>query len=200
MISETKDPNTLFKDWLAEAEEHEINNYNAVNLATVGNNGRPSNRMMLLKGYDERGYVIYTNYESRKGQEILSNDYASLCFYWKSTNRQVRIEGQIVAVTSQEADEYFATRDRGSQIGAWASKQSSHLENRSVFEERIKHFEDKYSKTDKIPRPPHWSGFRVIPDRVEFWQEMPYRQHDRVVYTKTDTEADGNWTTERIYP
>ncbi|MBL4589399.1 MAG: pyridoxamine 5'-phosphate oxidase [Alphaproteobacteria bacterium] len=200
MISETKDPNTLFKAWLAEAEEHEINNYNAVNLATVGNNGRPSNRMMLLKGYDKRGFVIYTNYESRKGQEILSNDYASLCFYWKSTNRQVRIEGKIVAVAAQEADEYFATRDRGSQIGAWASKQSSHLENRSVFEERIKHFEDKYSKTDNIPRPPHWSGFRVIPDRVEFWQEMPYRQHDRVVYTKTDTGADGNWTTERVYP
>ncbi|MGB1077229.1 MAG: pyridoxamine 5'-phosphate oxidase [Bdellovibrionales bacterium] len=199
MISETKDPNELFKTWLSEAEEHEINNYNALNLATVGANNRPSNRMVLLKGYDENGFVIYTNYESRKGQEILNNGFCSMCFHWKSLKRQLRIEGQIISVTNEEADKYFATRDRQSQISAWASKQSRPLEKRQDFEDRLQKYTEKFADMESVPRPPHWSGFRVIADRIEFWQEMPYRQHDRVVYTRTDADKDA-WTTHRLYP
>ena len=199
MISETKNPNTLFRTWLNEAEKLEINNYNAMNLATVGSNGRPSSRMVLLKGYDENGFVIYTNYESRKGQEILNHGFCALCFHWKSLKRQVRIEGEIISVTNEEANKYFSTRDRRSQISAWASKQSQPLPNRAEFEERIKQYEEKFKNLEQVPRPPHWSGFRVIADKLEFWQEMPYRQHDRVVYKRSEIDK-GDWDIERLYP
>ena len=191
-----KDPIVLFHQWLAEAEKTEPNDPNAMAVATADAQGRPSLRMVLLKEADQRGFVFYTNLESRKGQDLQANAYAALCLHWKSLRRQVRVEGRVVPVTAEEADAYFASRARGSQIGAWASKQSRPLAGRFELEKRIGEYAAKFG-LGKVPRPDHWSGFRVVPDRIEFWADRPFRLHDRTVYTPTE---DGGWTLEHLFP
>lgn len=189
-------PFKLFADWFAEAERHELNDPNAMSLATIGDGGLPSLRIVLLKGYDTKGFCFFTNTHSRKGGQLDKSPLAALCFHWKSIRRQVRIEGKVERVSEQEADDYFNSRPRGSQIGAWASLQSTHLDNRHILEKRVKEFEDKFSGVP-VPRPPHWSGYRVVPEMIEFWQDMPYRLHDRVIFTK---DTKGHWQHERWYP
>lgn len=189
-------PFKLFADWFVEAERHELNDPNAMSLATIGDDGLPSLRIVLLKGYDPRGFCFFTNTHSRKGGQLDKSPAAALCFHWKSVRRQVRIEGKVECVSEQEADDYFTSRPRGSQIGAWASLQSSHLDNRHTLEKRVKEFEEKFSGAP-VPRPPHWSGYRIIPSMIEFWQDMPFRLHDRVIFT---LDAKGKWCHERWYP
>lgn len=189
------DPLEIFKSWLAEAETAEPNDPTALSLSTVGEDGMPSSRMVLLKGYDARGFVFYTNYESRKGRQLLAHPKAAMLFHWKSLRRQVRIEGAVEQVSATEADEYFASRPKQSQIGAWASDQSRPLEGRFELEKRVAKFAAKYG-LGKVPRPPHWSGFRVVPRLIEFWQDGAFRLHDRLVYTR----AGEDWTTERLFP
>ncbi|HSK38635.1 MAG TPA: pyridoxamine 5'-phosphate oxidase [Arenibaculum sp.] len=194
-------PYDLFRRWLGEAERSEPNDPNAVALATADAAGVPSVRMVLLKGVDERGFVFYTNLESRKGEQLRANRNAALCFHWKSLRRQVRVEGAVEQVGDDEADVYFQTRPRGSQIGAWASRQSQPLEGRWELEKRVAEYTARYA-IGHIPRPPHWSGFRVLPKRIEFWQDRPFRLHDRIVH-HAERAADGSvlrWTTERLYP
>ena len=195
------DPIGLFSDWLREAEAKEINDPTALALATVGADGMPSCRMVLLKGHDERGFVFYTNYESRKGSQLLACSKAAMLFHWKSLRRQVRIEGPVEQVSSEEADTYFASRPRQSQIGAWASDQSRPLEGRFELEKRIAVFAAKHA-IGKVPRPPHWSGFRVLPRLIEFWQDGAFRLHDRLVYHRYLEAGDGDqaWRTERLFP
>ena len=189
------EPFQLFDRWFAEASEKEPNDPNAMSLATVGADGQPSVRMVLLKGIDARGFVFYTNYESRKGTQILENRKAALLFHWKSLRRQVRVEGDVEPVSDQEADDYYHSRPRASQIGAWASQQSRPLETRFELEKRVAQFTAKYP-VGTIPRPPYWSGFRILPQRFEFWEDRPFRLHDRLVYI----QADGGWRTEKLYP
>jgi len=189
------EPFQLFDRWFAEASEKEPNDPNAMSLATVGADGQPAVRMVLLKGVDPRGFVFYTNYESRKGTQILENRKAALLFHWKSLRRQVRVEGDVESVSDQEADDYYHSRPRASQIGAWASQQSRPLEGRFELEKRVAQFTAKYP-IGTIPRPPYWSGFRILPRRLEFWEDRPFRLHDRLVYTR----SDGGWRTEKLYP
>ncbi|MBI5615985.1 MAG: pyridoxamine 5'-phosphate oxidase [Gammaproteobacteria bacterium] len=190
-----QDPFALFGDWLAEAERDEPNDPTAVSVASVGPDGRPSLRMVLLRGYDTRGFVFYTNFESRKGREILAHPFAALCFHWKSLQRQVRIEGPVEVVSEEEADAYFATRPRDSQIGAWASDQSRPLASRFELETRVAKFAAKFA-IGSIPRPPHWSGMRVIPERIEFWKSGMFRLHDRLLYER---KGEG-WETHKLFP
>ncbi len=190
-----KDPVALFRDWLEEAEKNEPVNPTAAALATADESGAPSVRMVLLRGLDERGFVFYTNLESRKGVELLANPRAALCFYWKSLHRQARVEGPAALVDETEADAYFETRDRGSQIGAWASDQSRPIGGRLELEKQVARFTAKYA-VGHVPRPPHWSGFRLRPDLIEFWEQRPFRLHRRIVYHRAGT----GWTTERLYP
>lgn len=190
-----RDPFGLFGEWLAEAEKSEPNDPNAMSLATVDGQGRPSLRMVLLKDFDERGFVFYTNLESKKGQDLAGNPHAAICLHWKSLRRQIRVEGAVEPVTAEEADAYFASRARGSQIGAWASAQSRTLEGRFELERRVGETAARFGIAT-IPRPPHWSGFRLVPRRLEFWQDRPFRLHDRLVYNR-DTSG---WTTEKLYP
>jgi pyridoxamine 5'-phosphate oxidase len=193
-MSET-DPFDHFDDWFRQAEAKEPNDPNAMALATVGADGMPSLRMVLLKGRDERGFVFYTNKESRKGEQLQAQPKAALCLYWKSLKKQIRIEGEVEQVTPAEADAYFASRHRSSQIGAWASQQSRPLAGRFELEKHIAQFTAKFG-LGTVPRPEHWSGFRVLPGRIEFWEEKPFRLHDRLVYHR-----DGNgWRTERLFP
>ncbi|HEY9536109.1 MAG TPA: pyridoxamine 5'-phosphate oxidase [Kiloniellaceae bacterium] len=189
------DPLDIFAAWLAEAEATEPNDPTAMALATVGEDGMPSCRMVLLKGYDAQGFVFYTNYESRKGRQLLASGKAALLFHWKSLRRQVRVEGAVAPVGAEEADAYFDSRPRQSQIGAWASQQSRPLESRFELEKRVALFAAKHA-IGKVPRPPYWSGFRLTPRLIEFWQDGAFRLHDRLVYT---CAAEG-WSTERLYP
>lgn len=194
-IPAASDPTGLFQDWLAEAARTEPNDPNAMTVATCTPEGRPSARIVLLKDVDARGFVFYTNKEGRKGRELLDNPFAALLFHWKTLGRQVRVEGGVEGVTDDEADAYYATRPRISRLGAWASEQSRPLLSRADLERRVAEFDARFPG-ESIPRPPHWSGFRVVPDRVEFWQDMPFRLHDRRVYTR----AGEGWTAEALYP
>jgi pyridoxamine 5'-phosphate oxidase len=194
------DPFEQFEAWLAEATPLEPCDANAMTLATATRDGRPSARIVLLKAVDPsdatpRGFVFYTNTESRKGEELSANRRAALLFYWKSLGRQVRVEGLAVPTSGEEADAYFATRPRVSRLGAWASDQSRPLAERAVLERRLAEFGARYPG-DAIPRPPHWSGYRLIPERFEFWQAQEFRLHDRIVFAV----ADDRWTTERLFP
>ena len=191
----TRDPIEVFREWLAEAEAAEPNDPTAVALATVDGAGNPSVRMVLLKGLDERGFAFYTNFESRKGEELLAQPRAALCFHWKSLRKQVRIEGPIEIVSDAEADEYFHSRARVSQIGAAASDQSRPLDSRDTLERRVREIEAKLMGAE-VPRPPNWSGFRVIPKTIEFWKDGAYRLHDRILFTRQGMD----WTAERLYP
>lgn len=187
-------PFPIFAEWLAAAEATEPNDPNAVALATATADGRPSVRIVLLKGWDERGFVIYTNLEGRKSREIKANAFAHLAFHWKTQRRQIRIEGPVEQVADGEADAYFATRPRLSQAGAWASLQSQPMPDRAAFEARLDAVLARYPA--QIPRPPHWSGWRIVPEQMEFWQDRDGRLHEREVFTRT---ADG-WTTGLLYP
>ncbi len=191
----TGDPLGLFQTWLEEAKASEPNDPNAMTLATATPGGAPSARMVLLKGFDARGFVFYTNAQSRKGDDLAANSQVALLFHWKSLRRQVRVEGRVSPVTAEEADAYFASRHRLSRLGAIASDQSRKLASRAELERRLAEAEARYPGDD-IPRPAHWTGFRVDPARLEFWQDMPYRLHDRRIYTR----QDGDWETETLYP
>jgi pyridoxamine 5'-phosphate oxidase len=197
MIRAKDDPLALFADWYAEAEKSEPNDPSAMALATMGPDGTPSCRMVLLKAFDASGFVFYTNYESRKGCQLLAHPKAALLFHWKSLRRQVRLEGSIAQTTPEEADAYFATRDRGSQIGAWASEQSRPLESRFALEKRVAEFTARHA-IGKVPRPPYWSGFRLQPLLIEFWQDGAFRLHDRLEYSRPAGGAP--WSTRTLYP
>jgi len=190
-----EEPFEEFEQWYAEARGSEPRDANAMTLASTAADGAPSARVVLLKELDKRGFVFYTNYESRKGVELITNPRAALCFYWKSLGRQVRIEGRVERVDLADADAYFATRPRDSQIGAWASQQSQPLESRAVLEGRVAELSRRY-EGQPVPRPPHWSGFRVVPTAIEFWHERPFRLHDRIVYRLDG----GRWRKERLNP
>jgi len=197
MIRETADPLELFAGWYAEAEKSEPNDPSGLTLATVGPDGTPSVRMVLLKGYDSGGFVFYTNYESRKGRHLLDHPKAAMLFHWKSLRRQVRLEGPVTQTTPEEADAYFATRARGSQIGAWASDQSRPLESRFALEKSVAEFGARHL-IGTVPRPPHWSGFRLQPNLIEFWQDGAFRLHDRLEYSRPSAGAP--WSTRTLYP
>jgi pyridoxamine 5'-phosphate oxidase len=191
------EPLRLFAAWFAEAKRAEPVNPEAMALATVGPDGLPNVRMVLLKAFDERGFAFYTNLDSVKGHELAGAPKAALAFYWKSLQRQVRARGSVELVSTQEADAYFATRSRMAQIGAWASKQSAALESRMAFEKAIARFTAKFA-VGAIPRPPNWSGYRVVPQEIEFWQERPFRLHDRIAFTRSALMAP--WSKTRLYP
>jgi pyridoxamine 5'-phosphate oxidase len=195
-FTEAAEPFLLFKQWLEDASASEPNDPNAVALATVDADGLPDVRMVLLKGFDEQGFVFYTNFESAKGREILGSMKAALCFHWKSLRRQVRVRGSVEVVSDAEADAYYATRPRGSRIGAWASKQSRPLESRFALEKAVAEYTARYA-IGEIPRPKHWSGFRIVPRTIEFWHDRPFRLHDRMVFSRA---GDGGWEKTRLYP
>ena len=194
LIEHIKDPFVLFKKWYDLACKTEINDPNAMTLSTISNN-QPSSRVVLLKSYDEIGLVFYTNSNSKKGKSIKENNNVALNFHWKTQNRQIRIEGIANIVSKEVADSYFKTRPRNSQIGAWSSNQSDDLSSRDELVKNIKDFEIKYKDKD-IPRPSHWNGYLVMPNLIEFWQEMPFRFHDRVLYLK----SDNSWKIKKLYP
>lgn len=196
-FSDSDDPFALFESWMSEAIRHEINDPNAMALATVDSGGLPNVRIVLLKQATPNGFVFYTNFESAKGHEILANPKASLCFHWKSLRRQIRIRGDIEVVDDTEADSYFASRPRGSRLGAWASQQSRPLESRFALEKAVAKYTAKHGM-GKIPRPPYWSGFCLIPQEIEFWHDRPFRLHDRIVFSRKDPRS--LWSKTRLYP
>ncbi|MDK9695641.1 MAG: pyridoxamine 5'-phosphate oxidase [Siculibacillus sp.] len=196
-FSGADEPFRLFFDWMREAEASEPNDPNAMAVASVDETGLPDVRMVLLKGFDEAGFVFYTNFESKKGVELLSSRKAALLFHWKSLRRQVRIRGPVEVVADAEADAYFASRPRASRIGAWASKQSRPLESRFALEKAVAEYGLRHA-IGEVPRPPHWSGFRVVPTAIEFWHDRPFRLHDRIEFTRPAVGAP--WEKVRLYP
>lgn len=194
-IFDRDDPFSLFADWFADAKHKEPNDPNAMALATADETGLPDVRMVLLKDFDADGFVFYTNLESAKGLQIGANPQAALCFHWKSLRRQVRLRGAVEPVTPDEADAYFASRARDSRIGAWASKQSRPLESRFALEKAVAREAARFG-LGTVPRPPHWSGFRLKPQHFEFWRDRPFRLHDRLVFDR----RDAGWTSSRLYP
>ena len=190
------DPFALFDAWLAEARAGEPNDPEAMALATADARGSPSVRMVLLKGHGPDGFIFYTNEGSEKGRELAENPAAALLFHWKSVRRQVRIEGPVGRVSNDDADAYFATRSRDSQLGAWASDQSRLLERREIFEACYEDLKQRFDGQD-VPRPPHWGGFKVVPRRFEFWQDRPHRLHERRIFVAQD---DGSWSEGLLYP
>ena len=191
------EPLRLFSAWLTEATASEPRDPTAMTLATVDADGMPNARMVLLKGVDERGFVYYTNVESQKGRELAAHPKAALVFHWKSLNRQVRVRGTVEPVSAAEADAYFATRPKQAQIGAWASKQSAPLESRLAFEKAVALYAAKYALS-AVPRPPNWSGYRIVPREIEFWHDRPFRLHDRIVFVRASLGAP--WSKTRLYP
>ena len=194
-FTEAGEPFRLFYEWLEDAGKSEPNDPNAMALATVDPDGLPNVRMVLLKGLDEKGFVFYTNFESAKGSELLASKKAALCFHWKTLRRQVRVRGPVEVVDDAEADAYYASRPRGSRIGAWASRQSRPLESRFALEKAVAEVTARHAVGD-IPRPPHWSGFRILPQTIEFWHDRPFRLHDRMVFRR----AGSDWEKTRLYP
>lgn len=192
----TDDPYKTFGEWLDRAKLSEINDPNAMNLATAGKDGRPSNRMVLLNGLDERGFVFYTNAESRKGCDIIENPFAALCFHWKTLRRQVRIEGRVEIVSDAESDAYYNSRPRQSRIGAWASQQSRPLPDYQDLKDAVATYEKKFEGRDDIPRPAYWKGFRVVPDKIEFWIDGEFRLHRRYIFTP----LENGWAVHMINP
>jgi pyridoxamine 5'-phosphate oxidase len=196
-FTEADEPLRLFAHWFAEASRTEPADANAMALATVGPDGLPNVRMVLLKGFDERGFVFYTNENSQKGQELAANPQAAVVFHWKSLQRQVRLRGGVTIVSEADADAYFASRPRISQIGAWASQQSRPLESRLAFEKAVAFYTAKHL-AGAVPRPPHWRGYCLLPSEMEFWQDRPFRLHDRIVFSRDAPDAP--WTRTRLYP
>ena len=195
LIQPKKDPFLLFEEWFEEAKLKEQNDPNAMNLSTISKDLKPSSRIVLLKSFDQDGFVFYTNLQSKKGISLLSNSNASLTFHWKSLLKQIRIEGRAHQVTNKEADDYFNSRPMESRIGAWASNQSSELSDRQELIDKISLYKKKFQQ-NSISRPPHWTGFRVEPNLIEFWKHMSFRLHDRIEYKKFDNK----WITRRLYP
>ena len=193
---ELDNPILLFTEWYKEAKKTEINDPNALALGTIDAKGYPNVRMVLLKDYGEDGFVFYTNFNSKKGSELKENQKASMCFHWKSLRRQVRVIGSVEEVTKKEADDYYSSRPYKNRIGAWASSQSQTLDKRTTFLDKIKEFEKKYPDENNVPRPPHWSGWRVIPDEIEFWVDGEGRIHERLNYKN----KNGKWEKELLYP
>ncbi len=191
------DPLILFHQWMDEAQTAEPNDPNAMALGTVDDEGMPNVRMVLLKAVDARGFVFYTNYESAKGQELLGQKKAAICFHWKSLRRQIRIRGEVETVSDQEADDYYNSRDRGSRIGAWASRQSRPMSDRYELEREVAKKAAKFA-VGSIPRPTYWSGFRLMPVAIEFWRDKPFRLHDRRLFTRNTT--DDSWSSQQLFP
>lgn len=199
-LSETDiKPNPIeqFNTWFQQALDADLIEPNAMTLATATSDGKPAARIVLLKGVSDRGFVFYTNYESQKGQQLIANPYAALVFLWDKLERQVRIEGKVEQLQPEESAKYFQSRPKASQLGAWASDQSRVIPNREVLEQKLADLEKKYSGDATVPLPQHWGGFRVIPNRIEFWQGRSSRLHDRLVY---DLQADGSWSINRLSP
>jgi len=195
-FEDLENPIDLFKKWFKRAEETEINDPNAVALGTADQKNQPSVRMVLLKGLSNKGFVFYTNFNSKKGSDLKKNQQASMCFHWKSLRRQVRVVGNVEQVTNQEADDYFNSRPYKNRVSAWASSQSQKLESRDIFLSKVKEFEKKYPDQNKVPRPPHWSGWRILPQAVEFWLDGEGRIHERLNYIN----ISGKWEKEILYP
>ena len=195
IINSSNNPFSLFKEWFEEAQKNEINDANAMNLSTISTSKSPSSRMVLLKDFDNRGFVFYTNTKSKKGKDIINNPNVSLNFHWKSITKQVRIEGKAISVSDIEADEYFNSRPKESRIGAWASNQSSKMNDREELIEKYNFYKEKFTE-NTIPRPDYWSGFRVVPRLIEFWQDMPFRLHDRLEFIKINNK----WEAKKLFP
>ena len=195
LINSNQKPIDLFKDWFEEAKKSEINDPNAMNLATISLDGKPSSRIVLLKSYNDEGFVFYTNSNSKKGKAISTNTNVAINFHWKSLNKQIRIEGTVSMISEFEADKYYNSRPHGSRIGAWASLQSEELNDRSILIKRVEDYEKKFQNSE-IQRPSHWNGYLVKPNLIEFWQEMPFRLHDRVEFKKENE----NWIARKLYP
>ena len=195
LINSNKNPLSLFEEWFEDAKKNEINDPNAMNLATISVDGKPSSRIVLLKSYSEKGFVFYTNSNSKKGKSIKINTNVALNFHWKSLLKQVRIEGSVSIIENTEADEYYNSRPLGSRIGAWASIQSEELDSRSSLLNRVDEYEKKF-ENNNITSPPHWNGYLVNPNLIEFWQDMPFRLHDRVEFKK----HEDSWISRKLYP
>ena len=195
-FEDLNNPIELFKKWFSRAKENEINDPNAVAVATSDKSNQPNVRMVLLKGLNDQGFVFYTNFNSTKGKELKINQKASMCFHWKSLRRQVRVLGKVEEVTSKEADDYYNSRPYKNRISAWASSQSQPLDKREIFLDKIKEFEKKYPDENNVPRPPYWSGWRLMPNEIEFWVDGEGRIHERLIYKNTG----GKWSKEILYP